>query len=153
DGSSDNTARAGINSPAMGVHQTDDTIETTAELPGVREEDIELTVDDGVLTLRGEKKSTRTDEERGYSERSYGTFERRLTLPSNIEEDACKADFKDGVLTITLPKSEKSRSRRIPLGQGGERSSARRIDAQNDREPEPMQQAASEAEDGGGQQG
>ena len=146
-------ARGGMAAPALDVHHDDDKLEITAELPGVREEDIELTVEDGVLTLRGEKKSTRTDEERGYSERSYGTFERRLTLPSNIEEDACKADFKDGVLTITLPKSEKSRSRRIPLGQGGERSSARRIDAQNDREREPMQQAASEAEDGGGQQG
>src|SRR4051812_23989800 len=70
-------ARAGISAPAMDVHQDDDKIEITAELPGVKEDDIDLTVEDGVLTLRGEKKSARTDKERGYSERSYGTFERR----------------------------------------------------------------------------
>jgi HSP20 family protein len=96
-------ARTAISAPAMDVHQDDDKIEITAELPGVKEEDIDLTVEDGVLTLRGEKKSTHTDKERGYSERSYGTFERRLTLPSNVDEDACWAYFRDGVLRITLP--------------------------------------------------
>ena len=134
-------ARAGMNTPAMEIHQTDDRLEITAELPGVREEDIDLTVEDGVLTLRGEKKSSREDQERGYSERSYGTFERRLTLPSNIDEEACSADFKDGVLTITLPKAEKARGRRIPLGGG---SQPRTIEAQNDREQGSMQQAAEE---------
>jgi len=140
DGDSGIYARAGINSPAMEVHQTDDKIEITAELPGVREEDIELTVDDGVLTLRGEKKSSRTDEERGYSERSYGTFERRLTLPSSIDEENCSADFQDGVLTITLPKAEKQRGRRIPLGGNRQRT----IEAQNDGEHGSRQQAAQE---------
>ena len=145
-------ARAGIAAPAMDVHQDDDKIEITAELPGVKEEDIDLTVEDGVLTLRGEKKSTHTDKERGYSERSYGTFERRLTLPSNVDEDACSADFRDGVLTITLPKSaEKARGRRIPL-RGASGSQGQTIEAQNDREQPSLQQAASESEDRGGQQ-
>src|SRR5690606_23673621 len=103
DGDSGAYARTGMSTPAMEIHQAEDKIEITAELPGVREEDIDLTVEDGVLTLRGEKKSHREDQQRGYSERSYGTFERRLTLPSNIDEEACSADFKDGVLTITLP--------------------------------------------------
>lgn len=144
-------ARGGMATPAMEVHQSDDKLEITAELPGVKEEDIDLTVEDGVLTLRGEKKYERTDEERGYSERRYGTFERRLTLPSNIDEDKCSADFKDGVLTITMPKSEKARGRRIPLGQRQEGAGQQRIEAQNDRESRPlqeetrpMQQAASE---------
>jgi HSP20 family protein len=137
-------ARTGITAPAMEVHQSDDKLEITAELPGVKEEDVDLTVEDGVLTLRGEKKYERTDEERGYSERSYGTFERRITLPSNIDEDKCTADFKDGVLTISMPKSEKARGRRIPLGQRQEGAGQRRIEAQNDRETRPMQQAASE---------
>lgn len=141
DGDSGVYARAGMNTPAMEIHQTDDRLEITAELPGVREEDIDLTVEDGVLTLRGEKKSSREDQERGYSERSYGTFERRLTLPSNIDEEACSADFKDGVLTITLPKAEKARGRRIPLGGG---SQPRTIEAQNDREQGSVQQAAEE---------
>jgi HSP20 family protein len=102
--------------PPMDVSQDDKKIEICAELPGVKQEDIELDVEDGVLTLAGEKKSERKDEN-GYSERSYGRFERRITLPSNIDEDRCEANFKDGVLTITIPKSEeKARGRRIPLG-------------------------------------
>ena len=123
DGESGFYARAGIAAPAMDIHQDDKQVEITAELPGVKEEDIDITIDDGVLTLRGEKKSTREDKESGYRERSYGSFERRLTLPSNIDEDNCSADFKDGVLTITLPKSEdKARGRKIQLGQGQQRS-------------------------------
>ena len=123
DGDSGFYARAGIAAPAMDLHQDDKQVEITAELPGVKEEDIDITIDDGVLTLRGEKKSTREDKESGYRERSYGSFERRLTLPSNIDEDNCSADFKDGVLTITLPKSEdKARGRKIQLGQGQQRS-------------------------------
>jgi len=116
-GGSGFAARGLMAAPAMDIHQDDQKVEITAELPGVKEEDIELTVEDGVLTLRGEKKSTRTDEETGYSERSYGSFERRITLPAHVDEEACTADFQDGVLTITLPKSEeKARGRRIPLG-------------------------------------
>ena len=123
DGDSGFYARAGIAAPAMDIHQDDKQVEITAELPGVKEEDIDITIDDGVLTLRGEKKSTREDKESGYRERSYGSFERRLTLPSNIDEDNCSAEFKDGVLTITLPKSEeKARGRKILLGQGQQRS-------------------------------
>lgn len=127
--------------PALEVHQSDDALEISAELPGVKYEDIELTVEDGVLTLRGEKRSTRTDQERGYSERSYGRFERSITLPTSIDEDKCNADFRDGVLTITFPKSaERQRGKRIPLGGAGQR----RHDAQNDSQPAPRQQAAEE---------
>lgn len=119
DGDSGFYGRAGMSAPAMDIHQTDDAIEITAELPGVKEEDVDLSIDDGVLTLRGEKKSTRGDDESGYRERTYGSFERRITLPANIDEDSCSADFSDGVLTITLPKSEeKARGRKIPLGKG-----------------------------------
>lgn len=133
---------SGINVPAMDIHQDQDRIEITAELPGVREEDIELTIDDGVLTLRGEKRSDRTDEERGYSERSYGAFERTLTLPSNVNEEQCSADFRDGVLTITLPKAEQKRGRRIPLGANRQQT----IEAQNDPGEGSMQQVAHESD-------
>lgn len=133
---------ATIAAPALDVHQDDKQIEITAELPGVKEQDIELSIEDGMLTLSGEKKSERKDEERGYSERSYGRFERRLTLPSNIDEENCSADFRDGVLRITIPKAaEKQRGRKIPLG-GQKAQGAQRIDAQNDQGS--TQQAASE---------
>ena len=117
DGDSGFYARAGMAAPAMDIHQDDKQMEITAELPGVKEDDIDITIDDGILTLRGEKRCAREDTETGYRERSYGSFERRITLPANIDEDACAADFKDGVLTITLPKSEeKARGRKIELG-------------------------------------
>ena len=141
-GDSGSYARAGMAAPALDVHQADDKLEITAELPGVKEDDIDLSIEDGVLTLRGEKRSSRSDEERGYSERSYGTFERRITLPSTVDEDKCSADFKDGVLTITLPVSEaKSRGRRIPLGR---RTQAEQPANLNEPRPAEHQQAASE---------
>jgi HSP20 family protein len=110
-------ARAGMAAPAMDIHQSDKEVEITAELPGVKEEDIDITIEGGVLTLRGEKKSSREDEEGGYRERTYGSFERRITLPNDIDENTCSADFADGILTITLPKTqEKNRGRKISLG-------------------------------------
>jgi HSP20 family protein len=118
-GSDSGTVSPGMLAPALDVHQDDETIEITAKLPGVKEEDIDLSVEDGVLTLRGEKQSERSDEERGYTERSYGTFMRRISLPPNVDEDACSADFENGVLKITLPISEqKTRGRQIQLGRG-----------------------------------
>ena len=122
DGDSRFYARAGMAAPAMDIHQDDKQLEITAELPGVKEEDIDITIDDGVLTLRGEKKSAREDSQTGYRERTYGSFERRITLPVGVDEDACSADFRDGVLTVTLPKNEeKARGRKIPLGEGKSR--------------------------------
>ena len=145
------TAQTGMTAPALEVHQDENRLEITAELPGVRQEDIDLTVEDGVLTLRGEKQSSRRDEERGYSERSYGSFERRITLPADVDEEQCSADFRDGVLTITLPRSaHKQRGRRIPLGSGGT-GGGQRLEAQNDSEGAPRQQAAEEPTSYGGQ--
>lgn len=141
--------QADLSAPALEVRQTADAVEICAELPGVKQDDIELTVEDGVLTLRGEKRSERTDEERGYSERSYGRFERSVALPGNIDEGKCSADFKDGVLTVTLPKSaERQRGRRIPLGSGQQR-----LEAQNDSPAAPRQQAAEESSRQGQPQG
>ena len=143
DGDGAALGRATLAPPALDIAQNDKQIEITAELPGVKEEDIDLSIEDGVLTLSGEKKSERKDEERGYSERSYGRFERRLALPSDIDDEQCSAEFRDGVLRIVIPKAaEKQRGRRIPLGGGGAQPN-RPAEAQNDRQP-PMQQAASE---------
>jgi len=133
--------------PQLEIDQKDNQIRVVAELPGVDEKDVELTIEDGVLSLTGEKRSERKDES-GYSERSYGRFERRIALPSNIDEDKCKADFKNGVLTVTIPRAaEKARGRRIPLGTSGQQP-GRRIEAQNDERERPLQQAAEESRRG-----
>lgn len=149
EGDSGSFAQAGMAAPAMDVHHGDGKLEITAELPGVKEDDIDLSIEDGVLILRGEKRSSRSDEESGYSERSYGTFERRITLPNNVDEEKCSAEFKDGVLTISLPASEeKARGKRIPLGNRGGQTIEQRQGA-NDAEPREHQQAAAEERPGG----
>jgi HSP20 family protein len=103
--------------PNLELGENDKEIRVTAELPGLEEKDVDITVEEGVLTLRGEKKSEVEDKDRGYTERSYGRFERRIGLPRGIERDKASATFKNGVLTITLPKSEAANEnvRRIPV--------------------------------------
>ena len=107
---------AGLAWPSLEVSETDAEVRIAAELPGMNEKDVELIVENGVQTLRGEKKSEREDKERGWSERSYGRFERRIALPDGVEEEGCQATFRDGLLTVILPrKADAQRGRRIPI--------------------------------------
>jgi len=89
-----------------------------AELPGLKKEDIEVTLLDGVLTISGERKQERNVEEGAVhrSERYFGRFERSLTLPSEVAADGVKADYKDGLLTVTLPKTEAAKPKKIGIG-------------------------------------
>jgi HSP20 family protein len=109
----------GFSWPNLELGETDKEIRVTAELPGLDEKDVEIIVEEGVLTLRGEKKSELEDKERGYTERSYGRFERRIGLPRWVEQDKASATFRNGVLTVTLPKSEAANEnvRRIPVNE------------------------------------
>ena len=100
--------------PSIEVEDQDRELVVTAEVPGMSEKDVELLVDNGMLTIRGEKKAEK--DESGYSERWYGRFERQIPLPASVDEENCKADFRDGLLSIHLPKNEESESRkRIPI--------------------------------------
>jgi HSP20 family protein len=104
--------------PSLEIEERDKDVRICAELPGLDEKDFELSIDDGVLTLRGEKRSETSSEKGGWSrtERSYGRFERRVALPCEVVADKASADFKRGVLTVTLPKSEpKARAVAIPV--------------------------------------
>ena len=102
--------------PSVEVSETDDEVRVTAELPGLSEKDVELSVVDGMLSIRGEKKSESEDRDRGWSERYYGRFERRIALPDGADESRCEASFRDGVLTIRMPRSQSAaRGRRIPI--------------------------------------
>ncbi|MFD2058989.1 Hsp20/alpha crystallin family protein [Mesorhizobium calcicola] len=104
--------------PSVEISETDKEIRVTAEIPGMEEKDIEVLLDDGVLTLRGEKRAEAEDRERQFSERFYGRFERRIPLGFEVAEDKVAADFRNGVLSVTLPKTEKaqSKAKRIPIG-------------------------------------
>jgi len=92
--------------PTLDVKENEKEIVVKADLPGMDEKDINLTVHNGVLSLRGEKKSEHTDERDNYHvmERSYGSFQRSIRLPDTVDEDKAEARFDKGVLTITLPK-------------------------------------------------
>jgi HSP20 family protein len=101
------------------VAETDDAVEVSAELPGLDEDDVRVTLDNGILTVEGEKKTEREEKKRGvfFSERSYGRFQRSVALPAGIDESKVKASFKKGVLRVTIPKAESARATRrsIPI--------------------------------------
>lgn len=94
--------------PNVEVIETDKDIRVSAELPGMEDKDVEVLMGDGVLTIRGEKRSEIEDKERAFSERTYGRFERRIPLAWDVEEDKVDASFRNGVLTVTMPKSAQS---------------------------------------------
>jgi len=108
------------NWPSVDVRETDKGLEVTAEIPGVEEKDIDVTLANGILTIRGEKKFERDQKESGYHlmERSYGSFSRSLPLPFDVDEKAVTAAFDKGVLKVSLPKSPQAESkvRRIAVG-------------------------------------
>jgi HSP20 family protein len=93
------------NWPNIELSETDKEIRIEAEVPGLEKKDVEVMLQDGVLTLRGEKRSQASDKEQHMSERFYGRFERRIPVGMEIEEDKVDATFKNGVLTVTLPKT------------------------------------------------
>jgi HSP20 family protein len=103
--------------PAVDVSEDEREITVKAELPGLESKDVDISLDRGVLTLKGEKKFEEEEKKDNYHriERSYGSFYRSLTLPAEVKEDAVKAKFDKGVLTITLPKSEKAKSKKIEI--------------------------------------
>lgn len=115
-------ARSSILNAQMNVSETDGEIRIAAELPGVTEEDIDVSLDDDVLTIRGEKKFEKTDERENFHfvERSYGTFQRSVRLPFPVDPEQVRASFANGVLTVTMPKTEAAaRTRRIQVQRGG----------------------------------
>jgi HSP20 family protein len=106
--------------PDIEVSETDNEIKVTAEVPGLEEKDIDVTFDGGMLSLRGEKRSESEDNERQFSERFYGRFERRVPLDAEIDQDKVEATFKNGVLTVTLAKTTQaqSKAKRIAINKG-----------------------------------
>lgn len=105
--------------PPMDVEDHEDLVRVSFEIPGVNRDDLTVTVEDGVLTVAGEKRFERSsgNEKSGpYSlERRYGRFERRLSLPQSVDADKVSAQYENGVLTLELPKSAESRKRKIAI--------------------------------------
>jgi HSP20 family protein len=103
--------------PAVDVSEDKNTVKIVAELPGVRSEDVKLSIENNVLTIRGEKKQeVEENNERVHRyERTYGSFERAFALPNSIDPDKIEARHENGILTVLLPKAEKARPREIPV--------------------------------------
>ncbi|MDP2960008.1 MAG: Hsp20/alpha crystallin family protein [candidate division Zixibacteria bacterium] len=110
-------AEEGLWTPNVDVNETKDEIVVTAEMPGLKKEDIKLSVQDNVLTLSGEKNHEKEEKDANFYrlERNFGSFCRSFTLPTSVEADKIKASFKDGILKVTLPKSEKVKPKEIPI--------------------------------------
>jgi len=104
-------------SPALDLYDDKDNFVLKAEIPGMNKEDIEIQLHDGVLTLSGERKEEKKSEggDIHRSERFVGRFQRTLTLPSQVDVDKVNANYQDGILTVTLPKSEAAKPRQIQI--------------------------------------
>jgi HSP20 family protein len=104
--------------PSMEVTETDKAIEVSTELPGIDEKDVEISVANDVLTIRGEKRAEKEEKNKSYRliERSYGAFERSLALPPGVDAGAIKANMSKGVLKITLPKPAAAQAQKIKIG-------------------------------------
>lgn len=103
--------------PAVDLYEDKDSLVVTAELPGVKREEIDVSLRDGTLTISGERKHAEKhgEGETYRSERFYGRFQRTIQLPTPVEGDKVKASYKDGVLTVTLPKTEAAKPKQIEV--------------------------------------
>ena len=103
--------------PTVDISETENGYEIRAELPGVSEADVNVSVTDNLLTVKGEKRQEAETAGKNYRrvERRYGSFQRSFTLPRHVETDAIKAEYKDGVLTLGIPKAEAAKPTEVPI--------------------------------------
>jgi len=103
--------------PAMDITETDNEVIATLELPGLKREDIKVSVNNDILTVSGEKKQEKTEENENIHrvERTYGYFKRSVALPVEVDTNKVKAVYKDGVLKVTMPKLEEKKTKEIPV--------------------------------------
>ena len=116
--------------PSVDIYENKDQIVLEAELPGMKQDDFDLSIENNVITLRGERKFEKTDEGDNYHrvERSYGSFTRSFTLPQTVSAEGATAEYNNGVLRVTLPKREETKARRIQVSGTGTGASQKTID-------------------------
>lgn len=109
--------QAGSRTPATDVYETENSYVVKADFPGVKKEDIQIDVHDGTFTLKAEKKFEEKESKDNYLrvERAYGSFMRSFQLPKNVDAEKIKAEYKDGVLEVTLPKIEEAKPKKIQV--------------------------------------
>jgi HSP20 family protein len=104
-------------SPSVDIYENKEQIVLEAELPGMKRDDFDLSVENNIITLRGQRQFEKQDESDNYHrvERSYGSFTRSFTLPNTVTAEGANAEYKNGVLRVTLPKREETKARRIEI--------------------------------------
>jgi HSP20 family protein len=137
-GESGNRLSGMLRAPAADVMENENEIRVIVEMPGLRAEDVEIDLENNVLTISGQKREERDQRnERNtwhLSERRYGRFSRSFVLPRDVEQERIEAEFENGVLSVTIPKSERARRRRIEV-RGGDGTGGTRVETKNgDRE-------------------
>jgi HSP20 family protein len=101
--------------PTVDITETDAAYLIKGEIPGVNKEDVKVTIEDGMITMRGERRQENEEKDKKFHriERSYGSFMRSFRVPDDVDEAAVKAEFKDGMINVTLPKSGKSKAKSV----------------------------------------
>ncbi|HET7113318.1 MAG TPA: Hsp20/alpha crystallin family protein [Pyrinomonadaceae bacterium] len=120
--------------PSVDIYENKDQIVLEAELPGMNQDDFDLSIENNVITLRGERRFEKTDETDNYHrvERSYGAFTRSFTLPQTVSPEGATAEYHNGVLRVTLPKREETKARRIQVSGTGTGTTQKTIDTTPD---------------------
>lgn len=130
-GSAQDEMMRGAWSPSVDISENKDQIVLEAELPGMKPEDVNISIENNVLTIHGERKFEKKDDSDNYHrvERSYGSFTRSFTLPPTVSSENAQAEFENGILRLTLAKREEAKPRRIEIKAGGA-SQAKTIDTE-----------------------
>ena len=128
----DNDLRRGAWSPSVDIFENQNEIVLEAELPGMKPEDVEIAIENNVLTIHGERKFEKKDETDNFHrvERSYGSFTRSFTLPPTVRSENAAAEFENGVLRLTLAKREEAKPRRIEIKATGAKTQPKTIDTE-----------------------
>ena len=114
---SEEELKTGTFYPSVDIYEGEKDITLKAELPGIDKKDVHVEINDGVITLRGKRKLEKEEKKENYHrlERSYGTFNRSFTLPTTVDSGKVKANYKDGILEVTLPRKEEAKPKSIPV--------------------------------------
>jgi HSP20 family protein len=109
--------------PALDISERKDAYVVTVEVPGIKAEDLDITLEDGLLTIQGERRFTQESSEQQFHrvERRYGSFRRSITLPAQVQAEQIEASFEDGVLQVIVPKAEEAKPKKISVRSGGGR--------------------------------
>ena len=113
--SDDRSFEVGDWMPVVDIDETEDAFSIKAELPGVEKDDVSINIDKGVLTIKGEKKTETEDKKRHRVECSYGSFVRSFTLPQSVNVDDVEAEYNNGILNLTIPKSEEAKPKEVEV--------------------------------------